>query len=104
MPTDIFSLPDLVLLDSYNGVFENYLEAVYTYFRTDFVESKPVFRGIRLGLKKIPMSEGKEATFWHFISEGEDENSRNADITRMERIRWPKPIINSSENSYFKVW
>lgn len=100
----VFTLPELVSLSSFKGVFNDYLEAVYCIFRKDFIESRPIFRGTRLGLKKLPLSEGKEATFWHFISEGKDENSRNADITRMERIRWPKPIINSSENSYFKVW
>ena len=40
------------------------------------------------------MEKGKEANFWHFISEGPDEASRTIDIRRCERIRWPRPVID----------
>ncbi|MNH30689.1 hypothetical protein D3C79_909980 [compost metagenome] len=44
----------------------------------------------RLGLKRHPVIQGKEATFWHMISEGNDEAERLPDLRRCERIRWPR--------------
>ena len=99
-----FELPDLIELNSVGGDFHAFLEFVYNEFKKEFIDQKPVFRGQRLGLKKNPVSQEKEATFWHMTSEGEDENNRNPDIRRMERIKWPACIINGSEHDYLKVW
>jgi len=97
-------LPDIVPLSDYGGNWEEYLEVIYSYFKQDFIDSKPTFRGRRLGLKKHPLEKGKEATFWHFISEGAIEDERTPDLRRCERIRWPKPIIENSDKSAIKVW
>ena len=97
-------MPDLVLLESVSGDFNRYLDLVYNYFKEDFVTSRPVYRGKRVGLKCIPFYAGKEATFWHLTSEGSDEKNRNPDIRRMERIRWPRPIMETSEHPTLKVW
>ena len=63
-------LPLLVLFNDH-GDWDAYLAAIYTWFKRDFVDSKPVFQGRRLGLKRHPLTNGKEATFWHMISEGQ---------------------------------
>ncbi|MEP3350774.1 MAG: hypothetical protein ABJN96_12600 [Marinomonas sp.] len=63
-------LPDLVLLNNHDNDRERYLEVVYAYFEQDFVLSKPVFRGTRLGLKRHPERNGKSATFWHMTTTG----------------------------------
>lgn len=97
-------LPELVELTEFGGNFKNYLEAVYEIFINDFVRNRPAFRGVRLGLKKYPVSAGKEATFWHITSEGDDEQTRLPDLRRLERIRWPAFLINNSEHPYLKVW
>ena len=99
-----FQLPNLILLEYFGGDFNKFLNGVYDLFREDFIETKPIFRGKRLGLKKYPMSEGKEATFWHMTSEGDDEATRIPDLRRMERIKWPAFLINNSECSCLKVW
>ena len=99
-----FQLPDLILLEHFGGIFNEFLNAVYDLFKEDFIKTKPVFRGTRLGLKKYPITEGKEATFWHMTSEGDDEATRIPDLRRMERIKWPASIINNSELSCLKVW
>jgi len=101
---NVFELPDLILLEHYGGNFNNFLNAAYELFKADFINKKPIFRGIRLGLKKHPIYEGKEATFWHLTSEGDDEENRIPDLRRMERIRWTASLINNSEHSYLKVW
>ncbi|KZN15316.1 hypothetical protein [Marinomonas sp. TW1] len=97
-------LPDLVLFNDYDGDWNRYLNAIYTYFKADFVISKPIFRGVRLGLKRYPEYDGKSATFWHMTSTGDDESERIPDFRRCERIRWPKPIIENDQHSSLKVW
>jgi hypothetical protein len=38
---------------------------------------------------------GKVATSWHFLTEGDDEEARNVDMLRCERIRWPRPTMEA---------
>jgi hypothetical protein len=97
-------LPDLILFESHDGDWERYLDALYACFREDFVDSQPVFRRQPLRLKRHPLSQGKEATFWHLISEGKNEEDRLPDFRRCERIRWPKPIIEHADEPVIKVW
>ena len=97
-------LPPLVLFSDFGGDWESYLDALYGYFKQDFVDSKPVFQGRRLGLKRHPLTHGKEATFWHMIQEGAVEEERTPDFRRCERIRWPKPIIEHDADEAVKVW
>lgn len=94
-------LPPLVLFE---GNWEKYLDVLYGYFKQDFIDSKPAFRGRRLGLKKHPLNQGKEATFWHFIQEGSNEDDRIPDLRRCERIRWPRPVIENADKPDLKVW
>lgn len=101
---EYFDLPELIELSDFGGDFNEYIEYVYECFKNDFITNRPNFRGIRLGLKKYPLSQNREATFWHMTTEGEDEATRVTDIRRMERIKWPAPMINKSEHPYLKVW
>ncbi len=97
-------LPPLVTLEMYGGDWSRYFEEIYNCFRLDFVYYKPSFRGTRLALKRHPVIEGKEATFWHLISEGQSEADRRPDLRRCERICWPRPIIENCDGSLVKVW
>lgn len=101
---EVFELPEIIELSEFGGNFTTYLEAVYEIFKRDFVDSKPSFRGKKLGLKKFPIVEGKEYTFYHMTHEGDIENDRIPDLRRMERISWPRPMIDESEHPYLKVW
>lgn len=96
-------LPNLIDFNDYRD-FDLYTNYVYEIFHTDFVVNKPIFRGVRLGLKKYPLFQEKEYTFYHFTHAGDIENERIPDMRRMERIGYPKPIIDNSENSDVKVW
>ena len=99
-----FELPELIELKQFGGNFDRHLEAIYELFKRDFIDRKPVFRGMRLGLKKYPLHQAKEATFWHMTSIGEHEDSRTPELRRMERIQWHATMINKSEHPYLKVW
>lgn len=97
-------LPALVLFEKSGGDWQKYLEAIYTFFKADFLDSRPTYNGKRVGLKRHPLSQGKEATFWHLISEGSVEAERLPDMRRCERIRWPRPIMDHSGDKVLKVW
>jgi len=97
-------LPPLVLFESFDGNWDRYLIAIYSIFQHDFVENSPSFRGKKLALKRHPLVEGKEATFWHLISDGKVEEDRVPDMRRCERIRWPRPIIDIGAEPALKVW
>ena len=97
-------LPDLVLLKDYGGDWSRYVEALFGFFYQDFVASRPVFEGRRVGHKKHPMHKGKEAGFWHLVSGGEIEEDRLPDLRRCERIRWPGPMIKAAATGRVKCW
>lgn len=97
-------LPPLVLLEDFGNNWEAYFEAIYLYFCRDFVTSKPNFENKRFALKRYPLQKGKEATFWHLISEGEVEVERLPDLRRCERIRWPRPMIEAIKTGKVKWW
>jgi hypothetical protein len=97
-------LPELVLFESYGGDWDLYLDALHAFFKADFIDNQPLFQGLRLRLKRYPLSKGKEATFWHFISEGNSEDDRLIDFRRCERIRWPRPTIEHADKPEIKMW
>ncbi len=103
MATDDW-LPPLMEFNDYGGDWNAYLDAIYAAFRKDFVTCKPSFRGRRLGLKRHPEYDGKEATFWHMTSEGSVEEERIPDFRRCERIRWPRPLIEHEAEPEVLVW
>jgi hypothetical protein len=104
MPSPLEWLPPLVLFEDYDGNWERYLRVLYAYFKQDFIDSRPEFKGTRLGFKRDSMIEGKEATFWHVISEGNVEEERLPDLRRCERIRWPRPVIEHADKPVIKIW
>lgn len=97
-------LPDLVVLGNHGGDWERYVDAVYGYFHADFVATKPTWPNRRWAVKRHPEYKGKEATFWHIISEGWDEETRTPDLRRCERIRWPRPIIDAAMHGEVRTW
>lgn len=106
MPDQPDWLPPLVLFTDYDGNWDRYVEALYDFFKQDWVDSKPTFRGTAFRLKRYPIEQGKESTFWHFISEGKIEEDRLPDFRRCERVRWPRPIVEHADDDQetIKVW
>ncbi|MFH1429891.1 MAG: hypothetical protein ABIH39_09150, partial [Candidatus Margulisiibacteriota bacterium] len=94
-------IPPLIKHTEYKDI-EDFIEAIYKHFKEDFVDNKPTFRDKRLGLKRLPLKDGKEATFWHFISKG--DKKREINLPRCKRIKWPKPIIENEHKPEIKVF
>jgi len=97
-------LPPLVTLKDYRGNWDKYIEVVYRCFKSDFIRHSPVFNGKPVCLKKYPIERGKEATFWHVVSEGMQEHNRVPDLRRCERIRWPAALIAEADSPLVKCW
>ena len=96
------NLPNLVKYEQF--VSENdFYDALYEYFKQDFIYTKPIYQGQELRLKREPYRNGREATFYHITTKGADEEHRNLDIPRAERIRWIKPIIESDDETLL-IW
>ena len=87
-------LPALILLEDAQGDWNTYLERIHHRFAADFIASKPSWPGKRVGVKRHPESDGKSATFWHLISDGDVEADRLPDMRRCERIGWPRPMMD----------
>ena len=97
-------LPPKVSLSAFGGDWARYEDALYAIFCRDFKAETLYFRGCPLKLKRHPLSGGREATFWHFTTEGNVESQRRPDLQRCERIGWPRPIIERADDPSIKVW
>lgn len=104
MPEHLRWLPALVLFESFDGEWHRYLDALYEHFRADFLQTKPRFPRKPLQLRFNPKHDSKECCFWHIISEGPEEADRNPDFRRCERIKWPRPMIESFQGDRTRYW
>lgn len=96
--------PDLIPFDDYNGNFEVYFAKIYNFFENDFVKTKPLYENQKVDVKKYPEVDGIHRTFYHITHEGKDENNRTPDLRRMERIRFPKFVIDNYLHSEILIW
>ena len=97
-------LPPLLRLQGFAGDWDKYVEALYAAFREGFVTQPAHFRMRKIALKKHPIVDGKEAAFWHLISTGDSESNRTPLMSRCERIRWPRAIVDHEADPIIKVW
>ena len=96
--------PELILLNDFEGDFSTFFTTVYEIFKQDFISSNPTFNGLRVSAQKHPEVDGIHRTFYHITHEGEDEQNRIPDISRMERIKFPKFIIENEAHPTVMVW
>lgn len=100
-------LPELVLFESYGHDWNAYLEVLYSIYKVDFLDSHPVFKNLKVMVKKLPVVNGKVSNFWHLIQtayETKNECDRIPDFRRCERVRWPRPIIENHTDGSVLVW
>lgn len=96
--------PDLLCLEDFNGNFKDYFYAVYDVFERDFLKSNPYFEEIKVTAPRYPEVDGLSRTFYHITHEGDDEQNREPDFRRMERISFPKFKIVNHPNRELLVW
>ena len=97
-------LPPIIPFADYEGDWGRYLNAIYVIFQRDFCNDLPKFLGREIRLKKYPITYKKEATFWHFVSQGNEEADREIDFRRAECIAWPRAFIENADDPAMKIW
>ena len=97
-------LPPLCHIRDHDGDWTEYLKAVYAIFKRDFVASFPRFEGLPVYCRRDPISDGKEAGFWHCISDGPHEPGRLPDFERCERIGWVRAIVENPTDPRVDSW
>lgn len=101
---DTLVFPELLSINEYGGNFQSYFEAIYTVFENDFIKTQPIYEGNKVSVRKYPEVEGMHRTFYHITHEGEDESNRQPDFRRMERIRFPKFVIENYAHEEILIW
>lgn len=97
-------LPEIVCLADHGGQWEAYIEAVFSIFHRDFIQMHPRLRGCPVTCRRDPVFDGKEAGFWHCVSEGKDEANRIPDLRRCERIGWIRAVIENPSAPQVEMW
>ena len=77
---------------------------MYTVFENDFIRSQPRYEGLKVAVRKYPEIDGLHRTFYHITHKGGDENNRQPDIRRMERIRYPKFVLEQNQHPEILIW
>lgn len=94
-------LPEIL---PFRGDWSAYVEEIYQAFRAGFFIERVYFRGRRVSVRSEPRDQGKEAGFWHAISEGKEEINRTPDLRRCERVRWIRALIECPDKERVRVW
>ena len=89
-------LPPLELFEEYDSDWKVYESVLYGIFREDFIDSKPMFEGKQVNIRRHPMEFNKEESFFHVTCyDYRKDNNRIPDFRRCERIRWVKSFIEN---------
>lgn len=94
---EIIDLPELIFLEDYNGDYISFINAVYAIFENDFIKHKTKFRGEELRLKRNPIFQDRAYTFYHMTHKGLEEQNREPDLRRCERMPWARPVIEKCD-------
>ncbi len=100
----MYNLPSLILFEDYENDWHKYIEAVYEIFCEELKYSPPLYKDLRVFLKRQPVYKGKERAFWHLTSEGDVEKERVPSLRRCERMRWIKFVLENSEEEFVRKW
>lgn len=105
---DISWLPPAVPFSGFGTDWNRYVEHIFGIFEKDFILSKPKFNNKDV-LYSGGIREGKPECFWHIITENYNPNEkqneiRDWDLLRCERVPWIKPIIENSDDKSILKW
>lgn len=99
-------LPNPPPLLPFNGSdWGAYVESLYLAFCSDFCTPPGViFQGQRVTAPRLPVDQGKHASFWHVISDGPIEKDRIPNPRRCERVPWIGWLIRHAESDPRISW
>lgn len=99
--------PKLITLKDHKGDTTAYLEAVYQHYFTQVVSGNLIYNGLPIKCQFRPSHNGKGFAFWHAISKGQNEDEREIDFRRCERICWIAWVIQNislTANNSLTCW
>ena len=89
-------LPELECLDDYQNNWQLYENALYSIFKTDFIDSRPSFEGKQVNIRRHPIEYNKEEAFFHVTCQDYLKGGQRVpDFRRCERIRWVRSFIEN---------
>lgn len=89
-------LPEQELFQDHDGDWGEYEALIYAIFKHDFIDTHPSFQGKRVSVKKYPIENNKEDSFYHVTCvDLNKNNNRIPDMRRCERIRWIRAFIEN---------
>ncbi|RLA80404.1 MAG: oxidoreductase [Epsilonproteobacteria bacterium] len=88
-------LPDIY---EFHGDWTTYVEELYEIYLETIVNDKTLkFENLPIRTRFKPMTDGKGYGFWHIISDGEEEDERDIDFRRCERLPWVHYCIKNAK-------
>lgn len=104
-------IPELETQDKFSD-YISYENNLYQIFKSDFIDSSPVYNNAIVDIRRTPYDKGKEDGFWHVTCrEYKTGAKRQPDYRRQERIRWIRSTIENyncntvcDDCSGVKVW
>lgn len=95
---------DLPKLEPFAGDWQAYEDSLYAIYLETVVNGGLTFKGLPVKSQYRPETKGKGFSFWHLISEGQEEDERTPDMRRCERIRWFSWLIDNVDNYAEITW
>ena len=84
------SLPELY---EFHGDWTSYVEELYDIYLDEVANGGLRFNDLPLQTRYRPETDGKGYGFWHVISNGKEEEERDIDLRRCERLPWVRHWI-----------
>lgn len=105
MYIDCKKLPSRLEWSLFCGNANLYKDALYSVFKKDFLSGNLKFRGKNVDIIHEKYFEGKERSFWHIISEGEDDAGRELNTERCASLPWAKTLIEDDGScEKYRIW
>lgn len=102
---DCEKLPSKIESKMFNGNIDAYNEALYKLFKRDFIDNTTYFNQKPVDIIHQDYYNGKERTYWHIVSEGDEDANRTPISTRAEKIAWIKfLILEDGSCPNYKFW
>ena len=93
-------LEDLHTYQYFNNNFTEYENYLYSIFLKDLFNMKIFYKGKPVSLKRYPIYNNKEESFYHLTCKNYngDSSKRDPDFRRSERLHWIKPSIETEHS------
>ena len=90
-------IPDETDMNDFES-WREYDAFLYSIFKRDFVDTRPIFKGLEVRPRTNPRYDEREESFWHLTCRDYGHKNglpecRDPDLGRCRRIRWPRAFI-----------